>query len=306
MISNNLNLNNLRVFESVYRSKSMTLAATELHLTQSGVSQHIKALEDSVGVKLFDRIKQRLVPTSAGTLLYRQCSETLSGLERALDQIRGAGNRLSGKVGLGMPIEFGNNIVLPALAAFGKKHEQVSFVLRYGFATEMYQAILKGELDFAFVDSSAHDRRITSEKVYDETLFLCASNDLLKRLGLGAKEDPKLFEKLEYADYQPGEPVLRTWFEHHFQGKAPQFNVRATAMDVQGIARLILQGLAAGVLPGYLLSKLEKEGHKLHKFKGCGKPLKNSISVAYLAERSQSPAAAASLKWLLSELKSKF
>lgn len=306
MFTNDINLNNLRVFESVYRSKSMTLAARELRLTQSGVSQHVKALEDMLGVRLFDRIKQRLVPTAAGAALYQQCNDTFTGLERVVNQILGAQKKLTGKVSLGMPIEFGNNIVLPALADFGKKYDQVNFVLRYGFATEMYQAILRGDLDYSFVDSYAHDRRIASEKVYDETLFLCASPDLLKRLGLGAKEDPRLFEKLEYADYQPGEPILRMWFQHHFNGKTPSFNIRATAMDVQGIARIISRGLAAGVLPDYLIAKLEKEGQKLHKFKGCGKPLRNSISVAYLAERSQSPAATASLKWLLSKLKSKF
>jgi len=57
MLIDQINLNQLRVFESVYRTKSMTHAARELHLTQSGVSQHIKALEDVLTLKLFDRIK---------------------------------------------------------------------------------------------------------------------------------------------------------------------------------------------------------------------------------------------------------
>ena len=46
MIINNLNLNHLLVFECVFRNGSMTAASKELHLTQSGVSQHMKSLED--------------------------------------------------------------------------------------------------------------------------------------------------------------------------------------------------------------------------------------------------------------------
>jgi len=64
LLIDQLNLNHLRVFECVYRTGSMTAAAKELHLTQSGVSQHIKSLEDVLNFKLFDRIQQRLVPTS--------------------------------------------------------------------------------------------------------------------------------------------------------------------------------------------------------------------------------------------------
>ena len=57
MLIDQLNLNQLRIFESVYRTQSMTQAAVELGLTQSGVSQHIRALEDVLGLSLFDRIK---------------------------------------------------------------------------------------------------------------------------------------------------------------------------------------------------------------------------------------------------------
>lgn len=63
MIIDRINLNHLRVFECVYRTKSMTIAAEELHLTQSGVSQHIRSLEESLDIRLFDRIKHKLVPT---------------------------------------------------------------------------------------------------------------------------------------------------------------------------------------------------------------------------------------------------
>ncbi|MCC6137911.1 MAG: LysR family transcriptional regulator, partial [Bdellovibrionaceae bacterium] len=59
MLLDQINMNYLRIFEAVYRTRSMTQAANELHLTQSGISQHIKSLEDTLDLQLFDRIKQK-------------------------------------------------------------------------------------------------------------------------------------------------------------------------------------------------------------------------------------------------------
>jgi DNA-binding transcriptional LysR family regulator len=308
MIIDHVNLNHLRIFECVYRTKSMTEAAKELHLTQSGVSQHMKTLEDVLEVRLFDRVKQRLIPTSSATALFKRCSEALYGIEDVLSQLRGGKQSLSGSVCVGMPIEFGNNLVLPLLSKFGSDHPHVRFSLRYGFATEMNDGILKGDMDFAFVDAFNLDTRITTEKVYDEVLHLCCGQKLLERVrkaGTKWEESKRFYESIEYVDYQPGEPVLRLWFQHHLGTRHLNLNVRATVMDVQGVSRLIQTGNYAGVLPGHLVDKLQADlpkNKRLHIFKGSGSPLKNGISVAYLKERTQSPASTAVHRWLMQSL----
>ena len=302
MIIDNINLNHLRIFECVYRTRSMTKAAKELHLTQSGVSQHMKSLEDVLELKLFDRVKQRLIPTSASSALFKRCAEALYSIEHTLTDIREGQEHVTGTVAIGMPHEFGNNMIMPLLAKFCKKHPFVKFALKYGFPNEMNDGILKGDLDFAFVDGFGLDKRIATQKVYDEILHLCATPDFVKAKG-AVRENRGYFESLEYVDYQQGEPVLRMWFDHHLDSGKINLNVRSTLMDVQGIARLITNHLAAGILPGHLVTSFEKDGRKLHKFKGCGKPLKNSISVAFLKERTSSPAVSTVLAWLLEQLK---
>src|SRR6187397_2559190 len=59
-------LNALKAFEAAARSESFTRAAEELSVTQGAVSHQVKALEASLGVKLFNRERQRLVITDAG------------------------------------------------------------------------------------------------------------------------------------------------------------------------------------------------------------------------------------------------
>src|SRR4051812_24376447 len=120
MIIDGLNLNHLRVFECVYRTRNMTSAACELHLTQSGVSQHIHSLEEALGFSLFDRIHHKLIPTPSADPLYHKCHEAFSELENMIATLKGKPRQLSGTVSIGLPLEFGNNIILPLLSRFGQ------------------------------------------------------------------------------------------------------------------------------------------------------------------------------------------
>ncbi len=297
MLLDKLNLNHLRIFEAVHRLGGMTQAAQALHLTQSGISQHIKALEDMLETKLFDRVHQRLIPTSSAKILYERCTLGLQTIEQALLELKGLSKEHAGTITLGVPIEFGNNIVIPLLSKFSRKHPLVKFKIRMGFASAIAEELLKGDMDFAFVDDYRMDKRISTERVFDETLELCISEELLKNY-----PTPKLssdwFEQLGYVEYQVGEPVLRMWFNHHLgprEGRRIGLNVKATVMDVQGIARFISHGAGAGVLPKYLADQMDKTPgpQKIYRFKGCGKPMINRISLATLHERTQSSAAAA-------------
>ncbi|HTL12576.1 MAG TPA: LysR family transcriptional regulator [Bdellovibrionota bacterium] len=297
-----LNLNHLRVFEAVYRSRSMTQAAKELHLTQSGVSQHVKTLEGTLELKLFDRINQRLVPTASATLLFEECTNGFQRIEHALWRLSGGEKELSGVVSVGMPNEFGMNVVMPLVASFGKIHPRVQVRFTLDFASVMNDRLLGGDLDFAFVDEYGMDKRITTEGVYDEVVSLCASPAYIEG-HQPVRHQRKYYEGLDYIEYQAGEPVLRMWFGHHLDTRALRLRVRAQVMEAQGVARLVLAGLGVGALPGHLLTKLQGEGHPFHIFRGSGKPLKNSISLAYLKDRTQSPAAAALLAHLSREIR---
>ena len=80
-------LNALRSFEAAARYESFTRAAEELHVTQSAVSQQVKALEAQLGVRLFNRERQRLKITPAGR-------DYLVEIREALDHVGAATERL--------------------------------------------------------------------------------------------------------------------------------------------------------------------------------------------------------------------
>lgn len=288
MIIDKINLNHIRIFECVYRTRSMTKAADELHMTQSGVSQHIKLLEDILEIKLFDRIKQRLIPTSLSVELFNKCSKGLYEIEQALGEIKEGEKNLSGNITVGLPIEFGNNIIVPLLAIFGKEHKRITYQITYGFASDMNKLLLSGELDFALVDEYNMDKQIKTIKIFDETLYLCAMKDYIQSKG-PIKDTKKYYESLEFIDYVKDSTLVQMWFKHHFHHTPGKLNIRATMMDVQGVARMIIAGLGAGILPHHHINKLNNEGTDVLILKGNSTPLENCISLAFVEGRSRTP-----------------
>ncbi len=297
-----LNLNLLRVFSIVYRTQSMTMAARRLHITQSGVSQHIRSLEEYLDIKLFDRIQQRLVPTAPAKILFEQCDQVMTQLESVVDVLRGEQNDLRGVINIGMPIEFGNSQIIPRLSQFAEKHPYVQFKITLGFASGMNTDLLKGTLDFAFVDDFPMDKGIQKEDVVNERLNLCIRADKVPSQQK-KKQDRKFFESLPYVDYEEGAPLLRQWFHFHFGSREFHITPRAIVMDVQGVMKFVMGGMGAGILPDYLLPTLKKTGVDIYQIPGSGKPMMNLISVAFLKGRTQSPAAKSCMDFLLSELK---
>ena len=302
MFIDKINLNHLRIFECVYKNRSMTKSANELFLTQSGISQHIKHLEEVLQVKLFDRIKHRLVPTSDAKQLYEKSSRGLLQIEDALMELNSQKDLLRGTISIGLPIEFGNNIILPLLSEFGKKHPEVKFSISYGFPSDMEKRLLVGDLDVAIVDDHPMDQVIARTHIYNEELHLCMASHLVTSgEGFKGNETKKYFESLSYMKYKKDESLINSWFRHHYGFTSMRLRVRATLMSIEGMARLIHSGLGGGILPYHMIQKLKERGVSLHIFEGKKGPLINKISIAYLERKTASKAFTSLLAYLREE-----
>ncbi|MGZ3691990.1 MAG: LysR family transcriptional regulator [Pseudobdellovibrio sp.] len=294
---NNLNLSHLKIFESVYRLKSMTLAAQELFLTQSGVSQHMKSLEESLGLELFIRNRSGLYSTEAADLLYKSYHKAFGEIEATLHDIKDPQHKeLTGTLRIGIPTEFGNNIVIPFLSEWSKKHSQVKFDFVYGYGLSLIQMLEDGELDLAFIDSFQKNKKIVSKVVFQETLNLVASTQYLKK---PFRENIKDLMALDFLEYEHKESILRLWFGYHYGKKNVNLNIRAWAMNVQGVASLVKQGMGAAILPDHLIEKLIKQGQPLHVFKGKRATLKNDISLTWLKDKPKTQAADDLIKYII-------
>ncbi|MGE4130878.1 MAG: LysR family transcriptional regulator [Bdellovibrionales bacterium] len=295
------NLNHFKVFMAVYQTGSMTGAAEVLHLTQSGVSQHIQALEEELGRPLFSRVGRKLLPTEIANQIYPDIAQAFLTVGERLNRATGRTIEPEGVVRIGMPIEFGVNVLVPKLTALGQKYRKITFDITLDYGSILAQSLAKGDLDFAFIDESPMDRRLEYKPVDRETLLLCASRDYMARQSRVTYLQ-SYFEKLEYIEYRGQEPILRRWMLHHLKRKNLSLNVRAHIMDVQGLAKFIINGLGAGVLPDHLVARLKKDGVDLYVFEGKSKPLTNEIRMVRLKSHPISRVAELVMNGLLETL----
>ena len=113
-------LNGMIYFEAVARHSRLTTAAEELSLSPAAVSQQIRKLEEATGVKLFRRIKRRLVLTEEGERLYQSTTQALAILRDARRQV--TRQRESRKLTLRVSASFGMRWLGTRFAKFIEKN----------------------------------------------------------------------------------------------------------------------------------------------------------------------------------------
>ena len=121
-----LPLNALRAFDVSARHLNFTRAAEELHLSQTAVSQHVKNLEQRLGVALFRRLPRGLALTDEGLALLPTLTEAFARIAASLDSFsRPRGTRSREVLSVGVVGTFAIGWLLPNLRAFQRAHPRV-------------------------------------------------------------------------------------------------------------------------------------------------------------------------------------
>jgi LysR family glycine cleavage system transcriptional activator len=167
-------LNALKAFEAAARSESFTRAAEELNVTQGAVSHQVKALEDTLGLKLFNRERQRLILTEAGR-------DYLAVVRDALDRIAFGTERLlqrqsSGVLTVSTSPDFAAKWLVNRLGRFAEKHPDID--LRVSASTQ-YVDFAREDVDVAVRHGDGHWPGLEVVRLYSERLFPVCSPKLV-------------------------------------------------------------------------------------------------------------------------------
>jgi LysR family glycine cleavage system transcriptional activator len=167
-------LNNLKAFEAAARHESFTRAAEELCVTQGAVSQQVKALETGLGIKLFNRERQRLIITEAGR-------DYLTIVRDALDRIAVGTERLlqrqnAGVLTVSTSPDFAAKWLVHRLGHFAEAHSEID--LRVS-ATLHHVDFAREEVDMAVRHGNGNWPGLDPVQLSAECLFAVCSPKLL-------------------------------------------------------------------------------------------------------------------------------
>lgn len=144
-------LRQIRAVIAVCEEGSFTRAAERENATQSGISQHVAAVERSLGVRLFDRSNAGVVATPAGMRYYKHCIEAVGMLENAAEQARSVAGDVTGELRVGLMPTFTRAVLAPVLEDFIARHPEVRLHVTEGYSGLLTELVLADELDFAVV-----------------------------------------------------------------------------------------------------------------------------------------------------------
>ena len=164
----------IEIFCAVVELKSFSKAAQALHLTQPTISVHIKALEDEFSTKLLDRLGRTILPTQDGEILYRYAKEIVTLKEnarRAMERVTGT---MSGKLVIGASTIPGEYILPQQLAKYKKAYPDVIPTLRIADSSDIYESVLRGEVDLAVIGMAVKDKNIIIRKYLGDEIVLAA------------------------------------------------------------------------------------------------------------------------------------
>jgi DNA-binding transcriptional LysR family regulator len=170
-------LENFRVvvFRAVAEERSFRKAAEELYLTQPAVSLQIKALEEDIGVQLFDRTGAHITLTEAGRVLLECSKKVESLLIQAEHEIAALSGEHAGQLALGASTTIAQYVLPGLLGEFCCEHPRVHPTLFSGNTERIVEAVEKQKIALGFIEGPARSRDVKTEPFLEDELVLIAS-----------------------------------------------------------------------------------------------------------------------------------
>ena len=145
-----MELTHLRTFVAVAELGHLTQAAERLHVSQPAASAHIKALEEALGVILFERRSGGLAVTSAGQALVEYAREVLVASAALRSKAREIAGAVTGKFRLGVRVDPGLIPLGDLVRATRQRHPRLELEIHQLNSLNILSGIQSGELDAGF------------------------------------------------------------------------------------------------------------------------------------------------------------
>ncbi|OON62067.1 LysR family transcriptional regulator [Massilia sp. KIM] len=143
----NPTLRQMRAFVAVAKTGHFTLAAEQLHITQSALSGLIKELEQTLGARVLDRSTRRIGLTDIGRELYPLFSQMIDDLDGALANVADHTRLKKGVVRIAAPQLLSCTVMPEAIAAYRARHPDIEVRLADTAVEGVIARVLSGEAD---------------------------------------------------------------------------------------------------------------------------------------------------------------
>jgi DNA-binding transcriptional LysR family regulator len=170
-----VDLRQLEIFVKVAELGSFSKAADALFLTQPTVSEHIRTLEDELGVRLLDRLGRGAAVTKGGALLLSYAQRLLALAREARQAMESFQGRMSGELLVGASTIPGEYILPALIGRFKEKFPDIAITLLIGSSQAVTEWVAEGRAEVGVVGARSSHRGIDFRELMPDDIALIVS-----------------------------------------------------------------------------------------------------------------------------------
>ncbi|MEV1065593.1 LysR family transcriptional regulator [Streptomyces sp. NPDC050263] len=169
-----MDVKQLKALVTVAEVGSVTRAAELLHLVQPAVTRQIRTLEQELGVPLFERTRQGMRPTEAGTIMVERARRALNELERARAEVQPTPGAVTGIVTAGLLESTTDLLAEPLVAALAGEHPGIELRLMTAYSGHLQRWLDDGDLDLTLLYNLDSTPSLNARPLVREHLWVVA------------------------------------------------------------------------------------------------------------------------------------
>jgi LysR family nitrogen assimilation transcriptional regulator len=293
-----MDLRQLKYFSKVVESGSFSKAASQLHVAQPSLSQHVRHMEEELGVTLLHRGAQGVIATEAGIRLMVHAKRILAEFAEINDSVRGRAIAPSGDVRFGLPGTVSELLAAPLIESARARYPDVRIRVVEAMSGYIREWLKRGEVDLAMIYAIADPRGLAVHHGLSEEICLFASTSLPDHPAL-AGESVRLGEIAQLPLVVPGPGHgLRELIEDVAQSVRIRINPSIEIDSYSQIKKLVMRGLGYGILPRMAIGR-ETAAGAFRAWRFEAPEITRKVYLAYSTERPllTAPRAIGQLSW---------
>jgi LysR family hydrogen peroxide-inducible transcriptional activator len=170
-----MTITQLEYIVAVDTYRSFVMAAEKCFITQPTLSMQVQKLEDTLGVKIFDRSKQPVSPTEIGIEIIEQARILLAESEKIREIVTDRQKDLSGELKVGIIPTISPYILPKIISGFVQKYPQVKLIVWEHTTEDIVQQLKLGTLDCGILSTPLHEANLTEIPVFYENFVAYVS-----------------------------------------------------------------------------------------------------------------------------------
>jgi len=291
-----LTLQQIKLFEAVFRLSSYTRAAEELYLTQPAVSLQIKRMEAQMELPLFERVGKKVFPTAAGKALYPLSTDILRRVNDLKAQVEELKGEVKGALNLSV-VTTAEYFIPHLLGRFLQNYSDVEPKLKFTNRAQLLERLTNNEDDFVVMGRIPDGDGLIAYPFLENVLVVVAPPN--HPLANNKNIQLKSLTKERFLQREKGSGT-RLVFDVLLKKHKLQIDPYMELGSSEAIKQGVMAGLGLAILSLHSLS-LEQNAGKLAVLDVTGFPIKRRWYAVHLKNKTLSLVAKTFLEFILAE-----